>query len=183
MDEMQASALFAQLVAGLLYLHTQGVMHRDLSLSNVLLTSCAALPNGGPRQQFAVKIADFGLAVQLSADDACATTMCGTPNYISPEIVAREKPYGLASDLWSLGCLLFSLLSGEAPFESNTIDTTLARVGRADYSFPSSISPTARDLISRLLQKNPEDRIDLLRAFLQAAPPAAHSMPSASGAC
>ncbi|KAJ3309042.1 hypothetical protein HDU93_005623 [Gonapodya sp. JEL0774] len=100
-----------------------------------------------------VKLADFGLAARLDHPQSEQRTMCGTPNYISPEILSR-RPYGLASDAWSLGCLIATLVSGRPPFETPAVKTTLDRVSRADYSsLPSSASAEVKDLVALLLQK------------------------------
>jgi polo-like kinase 4 len=97
-------------------LHSHGIMHRDLKLSNILLDKDMYTVFPYSFSTDGEKIADFGLARII--DDSKseeAFTFCGTPNYISPEILARE-PYGLPSDIWSLGCILLTLLSGTPPF-------------------------------------------------------------------
>ena len=105
LPEAEARWVLRQLVHGLVYLHSNGIIHRDLKLSNLLLNS-----------KFNLKIADFGLAVKLVDKQAEQKTMCGTPNYVSPEIVSR-LPYGLSSDVWSLGCMMVTLLTGTPPFQ------------------------------------------------------------------
>ncbi|TPX51472.1 hypothetical protein SeLEV6574_g00253 [Synchytrium endobioticum] len=149
LSEMEARTVLSQITRGLLYLHANGIIHRDLKLSNLLLTDT-----------FDVKIADFGLAVKLAEPDGEQKTMCGTPNYISPEIVSRQ-PYGLMSDVWSLGCMVVTLLTGTPPFESSAVKQTLDRVSRVDYILPDHLSIEAKDLIHRLLQKNPKRRLPL----------------------
>ena len=111
--EEEAKRMFAQVVAGLQYLHAHHIAHRDLKLSNLLLTS-----------DLRVKISDFGLSVVLRGQDGESGTMCGTPNYMSPEVIS-SSPHGLPSDVWSLGCLLYTMLVGVPPFESATVDETL----------------------------------------------------------
>lgn len=86
--------------------------------------------------------------------------MCGTPNFISPEVASRGS-HGLEADVWSLGCLLYTLLVGSPPFDTQGIKSTLTRVVMASYKLPSYLSPEAKDLIDSLLQKNPKDRIKL----------------------
>ena len=86
-------------------MHSHGILHRDLSLGNLLLT-----------KNMDVKIADFGLATKLKIPSEKHYTMCGTPNYISPEI-ATHGPHGLESDVWSLGCMLYTFLVGKPPFD------------------------------------------------------------------
>ncbi|XP_063987432.1 serine/threonine-protein kinase PLK4 [Diachasmimorpha longicaudata] len=147
--EDQAAQIIKQVVQGLLYLHCHQILHRDMSLSNLLLT-----------RDMQVKIADFGLATQLSRPDEKHMTMCGTPNYISPEVATRSS-HGLEADVWGLGCMLYTLLVGRPPFDTDAVKSTLTRVVMADYKIPSHLSDMARDLIERLLRKNPLERIKL----------------------
>ncbi|KAJ3235998.1 hypothetical protein HDU81_011269 [Chytriomyces hyalinus] len=149
LSEAEARTVMDEIVQGVLYLHSQGIIHRDLKLSNVLLT-----------KDYHMKIADFGLAAKLHTMEGEQKTMCGTPNYISPEIVSRQ-PYGLSSDLWSLGCMLVTILTGKPPFDSQAVKSTLDKVSRAEYHLPDSISADARDLIGKLLMKDPKKRLTL----------------------
>ncbi|XP_046626383.1 serine/threonine-protein kinase PLK4 isoform X1 [Neodiprion virginianus] len=154
LPEEHASRILNQVVQGLLYLHSHQILHRDMSLSNLLLT-----------RDMQVKIADFGLATQLTRPDEKHLTMCGTPNYISPEVATRSS-HGLEADVWGLGCMLYTLLVGKPPFDTDAVKSTLTRVVMADYAFPITLSENAKDLINRLLKKNPRDRIRL-RDILQ----------------
>ncbi|KAJ4437378.1 hypothetical protein ANN_17521 [Periplaneta americana] len=144
-----ASHIFRQVVQGLLYLHSHKILHRDMSLANLLLS-----------KDMRVKIADFGLATQLARADEKHLTMCGTPNYISPEVATRSS-HGLEADVWSLGCMLYTLLVGQPPFDTAAVKSTLTKVVMADYKVPTHLSPAARDLIDLLLKKNPRERIKL----------------------
>lgn len=138
-----------QIVKGMLYLHTHGIMHRDLTLSNLLLTC-----------NMNIKIADFGLATQLKLPNEKHFTMCGTPNYISPEVATRSA-HGLESDVWSLGCMFFAFLMGRPPFDTDTVKHTLNKVVLGEYDMPSHISVEAQDLIHQLLQRDPNHRPSL----------------------
>lgn len=149
MTEPEAANILGQVVAGLLYLHSHQIMHRDMSLSNLLLS-----------QDMHIKIADFGLATQLKRPDERHVTMCGTPNYISPEVVSRAS-HGLTADVWGLGCMFYTLLVGQPPFDTDAVQSTLNKVVMSDYQMPSFISYEARDLIDKLLKKNPNERISL----------------------
>ncbi|XP_071951441.1 serine/threonine-protein kinase PLK4-like [Antedon mediterranea] len=147
--EDEACHLMNQIVIGLLYLHSHGILHRDLTLANILLT-----------KDLNCKIADFGLATKLNLPSDKHYTMCGTPNYISPEIATRSA-HGLESDVWSLGCMLFTFLTGKPPFDTDAVKSTLNKVVLGEYDMPRYLSYDAKDLISNLLKKNPYDRISL----------------------
>ncbi|XP_061441060.1 serine/threonine-protein kinase PLK4 isoform X1 [Rhineura floridana] len=148
-SEEEVRNFMHQIITGMLYLHSHGILHRDLTLSNLLLTN-----------NMYIKIADFGLAAQLTMPHEKHYTMCGTPNYISPEIATRSA-HGLESDVWSLGCMFFTLLAGRPPFDTNTVKNTLNKVVLADYEMPKFLSEEAQDLIHQLLRKNPADRLSL----------------------
>ncbi|XP_053559615.1 serine/threonine-protein kinase PLK4 isoform X2 [Bombina bombina] len=148
-SEEEARHFMHQIVTGMLYLHSHGILHRDLTLSNLLLSN-----------DMNIKIADFGLATQLKMPNEKHFTMCGTPNYISPEIATRS-PHGLESDVWSLGCMLYTFLVGHPPFDTDTVKNTLNKIVLADYEMPNFMSREAKELICQLLRKNPADRLSL----------------------
>lgn len=146
MNEAQTANILMQIVNGLLYLKKNNIVHRDLSTANILLT-----------RDFKVKIADFGLAADANEKH---NTMCGTPNFISPEVLSRTT-HGIQSDVWGLGCIMYALLMGQAPFESNDVKSTWARVMKEDVRIPGYISCEAKDLLGRLLCKNQNERIQI----------------------
>jgi serine/threonine protein kinase len=112
-------------------MQSQGVMHRDLKLGNILITE----------SENQVKIIDFGLAVKLElGEKGEQKTLCGTPNYISPEVL-NSQPYGLQSDLWSLGCILYALLTGTPPFECPSVQDTLMKIKKGKFKLPETMSP------------------------------------------
>ncbi|XP_032787305.2 serine/threonine-protein kinase PLK4 isoform X2 [Daphnia magna] len=153
LNEDEAREVMIQLLEGMLYLHSHNILHRDLSLANLLLT-----------KEMKIKIADFGLATQLSRPDEKHMTMCGTPNYISPEVATRSS-HGFEADVWGLGCLLYTLLVGRPPFDTDAVKSTLTRVVMADYKLPVTMSVEAKDLIQRLLKKNPKERPSLMEVM------------------
>ncbi|TPP64731.1 Serine/threonine-protein kinase PLK4 [Fasciola gigantica] len=142
-----------QLISGLVYLHSHNILHRDLTLANLLLT-----------KDMKVKIADFGLATKIEPGED-HKTMCGTPNYISPE-VASHGQQGLETDVWSVGCMFYTLIVGRPPFDTREVRSTLNRVLAVDYELPTTLSPEATDLIGCLLKRHPQERIKL-RAIAQ----------------
>lgn len=149
MTEVETAAILHQVVNGLLYLKSQNILHRDMSLSNLLLT-----------KDQKVKIADFGLATRLTRSDEKHRTMCGTPNYISPEVASRAS-HGLPVDVWGLGCMMYTLLVGNPPFDSDCVPATLTKVCMSDLKIPMYLSMEAKDLLTRLLCKNPVQRIHI----------------------
>lgn len=146
MTETQTANTLMQIVSGLLYLKVNSIVHRDLSTANILLT-----------RDFKVKIADFGLATDANEKH---NTMCGTPNFISPEVLSRAS-HGIQVDVWGLGCIMYAMLVGQAPFEANDVKSTWARVMKEDVLIPDYISYEAKDLLARLLRKNQNERIQI----------------------
>ena len=135
-----------QLLAALSYLHTRGIAHRDLKLANILLDS---------RKN--VKLADFGFATRTN--DTAHTTICGTPNFLAPEVLSPEgSGNGIARDMWSCGCLVYAFLVGEPPFEATGVAATLERVKLGDYDIPGFVSDEAQDVIEQLLLIQPDRR-------------------------
>ncbi|KAI3381391.1 hypothetical protein SNEBB_005186 [Seison nebaliae] len=148
-SEDETRQFVKQIIDGMLYLHSHGILHRDLSLSNLMLNNAMN-----------IKIGDFGLATQLSVPDEKHFTMCGTPNFISPEIVTRNA-HGLEADVWSLGCMIYTMLVGKPPFDTRGVKNTLSKVAIGNYMMPMNLSNEAQSLIYMLLQKEPKDRLNL----------------------
>ncbi|XP_038053272.1 serine/threonine-protein kinase PLK1-like [Patiria miniata] len=130
------------------YLHKNQIIHRDLKLGNLFINDDMDL-----------KLGDFGLATKIEREGERKRTLCGTPNYIAPEVLAK-KGHSYEVDTWSLGCIMYTLLVGKPPFETSCLKDTYLRIKRNEYSIPShcKVSPTARSLISRLLKNNPHER-------------------------
>lgn len=105
------------------------------------------------------------MATQLTRPDEKHMTMCGTPNYISPEVVSRTS-HGLEVDVWGIGCMLYTLVVGRPPFDTQAVKSTLTRVVTANYEIPPHLSEEIKDLIDGLLKKNPRDRIKLEHILL-----------------
>ena len=146
-DELRTAAYIQQLADALHYCHSKKVIHRDIKPENLLLGAKGEL-----------KIADFGWSVH--APSSRRDTLCGTLDYLPPEMV-KGHPHDHKVDLWSLGVLCYEFLVGKPPFEAETYEDTYARISRAQYSFPDHVSPSAKDLISKLLQINPNNRLQL----------------------
>ncbi|UJR23686.1 hypothetical protein I4U23_026669 [Adineta vaga] len=140
-----------QIVAGIEYLHSHQILHRDLKLHNLLLT-----------KENNVKIADFGLAKQLITHEQSNFTMVGTPNFLAPEIATR-KAHSFEADIWSLGALMYQCLVGKPPFDDQDVLSTLKRVANVRYVLPEGLSYEAKDLINRILQKDAKRRLTLMQ--------------------
>lgn len=97
-----------QLISAVDYMHSNRVIHRDLKLGNIFLNS-----------NMEIKVGDFGLAAKLEFSDEKKRTMCGTPNYIAPEIVEGSVGHSYEVDIWSMGVICYAFLFGRPPFETN----------------------------------------------------------------
>eukprot|EP00010_Vexillifera_abyssalis_P003238 CAMPEP_0201563220 /NCGR_PEP_ID=MMETSP0173_2-20130828/79762_1 /ASSEMBLY_ACC=CAM_ASM_000268 /TAXON_ID=218659 /ORGANISM="Vexillifera sp., Strain DIVA3 564/2" /LENGTH=257 /DNA_ID=CAMNT_0047977873 /DNA_START=204 /DNA_END=974 /DNA_ORIENTATION=+ len=140
----------AELLLALEHLHACGVIYRDLKLENVLLD-----------QEGHVCLADFGLAKMLEKGTTRTSTICGTPGYLAPEILAG-KPYGRGVDLWSLGVLIYELSTGVNPFLSNTTQETLKNIVYLQVRYPRELfSAPLIDLLQSLIERDPHQRITI----------------------
>eukprot|EP00090_Calanus_glacialis_P027990 TRINITY_DN4468_c0_g1_i1.p1 TRINITY_DN4468_c0_g1~~TRINITY_DN4468_c0_g1_i1.p1 ORF type:complete len:584 (-),score=171.22 TRINITY_DN4468_c0_g1_i1:514-2265(-) len=144
--EPESRYFLHQILLGCLYLHDNKIIHRDLKLGNVFLND-----------NMEVKIGDFGLATKVDYDGERKRTLCGTPNYIAPEVLGK-KGHSFEVDVWSLGCILYTLLVGKPPFETQTLKDTYTRIKKNEYHIPSRVGPLAKNLIQRLLQHEPAKR-------------------------
>jgi len=144
--EPEARCFMHQLLLGVKHLHEKKIIHRDLKLGNLFLNDDMEL-----------KIGDFGLATKLDFEGERKKTLCGTPNYIAPEVLCK-KGHSFEVDIWSMGCILYTLLVGHPPFETQSLKDTYNKIKRNEYHIPSRIGPLARALISRMLQADPLSR-------------------------
>uniref|UniRef100_A0A3P8STL8 Serine/threonine-protein kinase PLK n=1 Tax=Amphiprion percula TaxID=161767 RepID=A0A3P8STL8_AMPPE len=144
--EPEARYYMTQLLKGVHYLHNNRVIHRDLKLGNIFLN-----------EDMEVKIGDFGLATKIEFDGERKKTLCGTPNYIAPEVLCK-KGHSYEVDVWSLGCILYTLLVGKPPFETSCLKETYNRIKKNNYTIPWHINPAASSLIKRMLHADPAQR-------------------------
>ena len=107
-----------------------------------------------------LKIGDFGLATKLEFDGERKRTICGTPNYIAPEILEAKQGHSYEVDIWSLGVIIYTLLIGKPPFETSDVKTTYRRIRMNAYTFPDhvQISEPAKDIITKILNNDPTKR-------------------------
>ncbi|XP_060578225.1 serine/threonine-protein kinase PLK1-like isoform X2 [Ruditapes philippinarum] len=149
LTEPEVRYYMGQLVDGVKYIQEHDIIHRDLKLGNMLLND-----------DMDVKIADFGLATRVEYDGEKKMTVCGTPNYIAPEVL-QKRGHSYEADTWALGCVMYALLVGHPPFETATLKETYIRITENRYSIPDWISPQARHLITKCLTNEPELRPSL----------------------
>uniref|UniRef100_A0A8D3CPD1 Serine/threonine-protein kinase PLK3 n=1 Tax=Scophthalmus maximus TaxID=52904 RepID=A0A8D3CPD1_SCOMX len=149
LTEPEVRYYLRQIISGLKYLHSRGILHRDLKLGNFFVN-----------ENMELRLGDFGLAAKLETAEQRKKTICGTPNYLAPEVLNRQG-HGTESDVWSLGCVMYTLMCGNPPFETLDLKETYKCIKEVRYSLPSTLSPAAQKLISGILQKNPNDRLSL----------------------
>jgi serine/threonine protein kinase len=148
--EEEAMKYFRQLLSAVGYCHSFNICHRDLKPENILLTS------GGD-----VKIADFGMAALQQTPEHRLQTSCGSPHYAAPEVIKAVPYRGDKVDIWSMGVILFAALSGRLPFDNASMPGLLAVIQKGNYRMASVISSQAADLIHRMLQVDPRERLNI----------------------
>lgn len=147
--ELEVQCYLFQVLSALKYMHSHRVIHRDIKLGNIFLSD-----------KMEIKMGDLGLAAKLEFDGERKRTICGTPNYIAPEILEGRNGHSFEVDIWSFGVLMYTMLVGKPPFETNDVKMTYKRIKMNAYTFPDHIpmSEEARDLISRVLVTDPLER-------------------------
>jgi len=147
-DEERARFYAAEIISGMQYLHEAGVIYRDLKPENLLLD-----------YRGHIVMTDFGLSKEgLFLNEARTGTFCGTPEYLAPEIIKGED-YTKAIDWWSVGTLIFEMLTGLPPFYTEEEEKMYHRIVNADLVIPPHFSPAVADLIRKFLNREPKDRL------------------------
>ncbi|XP_025421801.1 calcium/calmodulin-dependent protein kinase type II alpha chain isoform X5 [Sipha flava] len=153
-SEADASHCIQQILESVNHCHTNGVVHRDLKPENLLLASKV--------KGAAVKLADFGLAIEVQGDQQAWFGFAGTPGYLSPEVLKKE-PYGKPVDIWACGVILYILLVGYPPFWDEDQHRLYAQIKAGAYDYPSpewdTVTPDAKNLINQMLTVNPAKRV------------------------
>eukprot|EP00455_Lapot_gusevi_P020628 TRINITY_DN21838_c0_g2_i1.p1 TRINITY_DN21838_c0_g2~~TRINITY_DN21838_c0_g2_i1.p1 ORF type:complete len:418 (+),score=72.88 TRINITY_DN21838_c0_g2_i1:49-1302(+) len=146
-SEKLAKFYAAEIVLALEYLHNLGIVYRDLKPENVLLDG-----NGH------IALTDFGLSKEGIIDNTSAHSFCGTPEYLAPEILTRTG-HGRAADWWSLGALLYEMLTGMPPFYSRDRERLFQKILKSELMFPRQFSPEAKSLLKGLLNRDSNERL------------------------
>ncbi|XP_037321637.1 calcium/calmodulin-dependent protein kinase type II subunit gamma isoform X10 [Pungitius pungitius] len=153
-SEADASHCINQILESVSHIHQHDIVHRDLKPENLLLAS--------KMKGAAVKLADFGLAIEVQADQQAWFGFAGTPGYLSPEVL-RKDPYGKPVDIWACGVILYILLVGYPPFWDEDQHKLYQQIKAGAYDFPSpewdTVTPEAKNLINQMLTINPAKRI------------------------
>ncbi|KAI2805253.1 Calcium/calmodulin-dependent protein kinase type II subunit gamma [Blomia tropicalis] len=159
-SEADASHCIQQILESVNHCHMNNVVHRDLKPENLLLASKA--------KGAAVKLADFGLAIEVQGDQQAWYGFAGTPGYLSPEVLKKD-PYGKPVDIWACGVILYILLVGYPPFWDEDQHRLYAQIKAGAYDYPSpewdTVTPEAKNLINSMLTVNPAKRITAAEAL------------------
>ncbi|KAH9823432.1 hypothetical protein DFH28DRAFT_359025 [Melampsora americana] len=170
-SEPEARLLMFQLISACVYMHASSVIHRDLKPGNLFFATENSSLYGQDghdepdhEQGLAVKVGDFGLAALVKFKGDRRKTICGTPNYIAPEILFDQtNGHSFEVDIWSVGVILYALLIGKPPFYTKDVNQIYRNIKANAYAFPSPspISASATALISQILNQNPNERPSL----------------------
>ena len=147
LNEEGAKPLFKQILETISYIHEQGIAHRDLKLENVLMDEFGH-----------IKIIDFGFS-RFADPGQMFATPCGSPAYAAPEVILGEQYDGRMADMWSLGVMLFGLITGELPWKGSNQIQVFKQIKNAEFEIPDGVSAFGKDLIKKLLVPEPNLRL------------------------
>jgi p70 ribosomal S6 kinase len=145
--EDTAAFYLSEIMLALEHLHNQGIIYRDLKPENILLD-----------YRGHIKLTDFGLCKEAIEDGVVTHTFCGTIEYMAPEILTRTG-HAKAVDWWSLGALMYDMLTGAPPFTAENRKKTIEKILRCKLNLPPYLSPDAKDLLRKLLKRQPAQRL------------------------
>ncbi|KXS21789.1 Pkinase-domain-containing protein, partial [Gonapodya prolifera JEL478] len=151
LSEKEARRFFRQIISAMDHCHSANVVHRDLKLENLLLSADRN-----------ILISDFGLGRTFNSEvEDYMKTFCGTPNYAAVELISGIPYIGVKSDIWAMGVVLYIMMTGRPPFVGENISALYSKIRAVDYKCPDYFSIELRDILSRILVKDPMQRIDM----------------------
>lgn len=158
-SEVESRDMFRQMLDAVSYCHSRGICHRDLKLENILLT-----------EDLHVKIADFGFSNIFLSDgienEIILKTLCGTSNYLPPEILRHEPYSGSQVDVWCLGIILFSMVAGRLPFDAEDNEILFASIVEGSFCMPATFSPKLQDMLRSIIDTDPKKRLTITRIMM-----------------
>jgi serine/threonine protein kinase len=152
LNESQSRFIIREILDALAYCHSRGVAHRDLKPENILVSATGH-----------IKLSDFGMSKYVGTSGLCNTS-CGTPAYASPECLTGGPCNAMASDVWSVGVILFALVTGMLPWTQTVRGKLFDQIKAGQYRIPPDVSPACADLIRRLMTVDPAARITIQEA-------------------
>ena len=148
-EEDEAKFYIAELILAIEYLHKRDIIYRDLKPENILID-----------EDYHIKLADFGLAKENVKNDTPNKTFCGSPQYLSPEMLSKEGTTK-SSDIYGIGAILFEMVTGAPPFYSQDVDLMYKNISENNLIFPEIFSKELKDLLRKMLDKDPKKRIGI----------------------
>ena len=147
-DQRTSSQFISEIISAVKYLHENKIVHRDIKPENILLD-----------ENYRVKLSDFGWS-NFIKDNEMRKTYCGTPEYLSPEMI-KKIPHDFSVDIWSIGVLLFEFLAGYSPFAGENEEELFNNILHLKIKWPNDFPPLAKNLITKILRINPKERLSL----------------------
>ena len=176
-DEKITKHIIKELLQALRYMHSKNVAHRDLKPDNIIIyfsddENSDQIDNSkylnideNSIENLGIKIIDFGFST-MNGNQKMQTTLCGSMYYIAPEVLAAESSYGgCLADIWSLGVLMFVLLTGNYPFYDENVASLIYKIQNRNYHLPLTVSDEAANLLRQMLNKDPNQRISASSAL------------------
>jgi serine/threonine protein kinase len=149
LSESRARLFFRQIVEAVRFIHDKSIVHRDLKPDNILIT-----------EQFTVKLADFGFC-RVAKTGRLLTTPCGSPLYVAPELLLNHCYDGKCADVWSLGILLFTMVTGRLPWTTENQVELFRQIREAEIGIPFHLTLELQDLLGKMLERDPAARITI----------------------
>lgn len=161
MEEYEASMIVKELLLTLKYIHSSGIIHRDLKAENILIVKDKMLD-----EIKRIKLIDFGFSTYIHNNELLHD-VCGTPNYLAPEVYLGD--YDLRSDIFSIGVLMYFMVRGTLPFHSHSVQGIINRTISGEYEihepFWANVSDECKDLLSKILKIDKDERITIDEAL------------------